>query len=321
MILAVALFVGAIVLAAFFSGSETGFYRMTRLRIVMEAMTGDRVSRVMLWLANQPTLFVATTLVGTNIAHELASLAIVMGVERVAPGGGAAAEFAATLLLTPVLFVAGDLMPKNLFFLAPNRLRRRCAPALVASTVVFAPITVVLWLLGQALKLISREGGQEVRLSLARRELNEMLVEGHESGLLRPVQRTLAQTMLAVAAQPVKNFAAPAGRVVRATTTMSRSEIIRIAQRNRRNLLPIEDPQNKRQLVGFVRTIDMALEDAAEPLKPLPLVELWENESFLSALGKLGVARDVLGHVTSSTGKTVGFVSAADLRAVLLGRR
>jgi len=319
MMLAIGLFVGAVLLAAFFSGSETGFYRMTRLRLVMEAMTGDRVSRIMLWLANQPTLFVATTLVGTNIAHELASLAIVMGVERLDGGGGAAEEFLATLVLTPVLFVCGDLLPKNLFFLAPNRLMRRSAPGLVASTALFAPITVVLWLLGQALKLIARQGGQEVRLTLARRELNEMLVEGHESGLLRPVQRTLAQTMLAVAAQPVKNFAAPAGRVVRATTTMSRSEIIRIAQRHRRNLLPLEDPHDKRRLVGYVRTIDLALEDAASELTPLPLVELWEHESFLSALGKLGVARDVLGHVASSTGKTVGFVSSADLRAVLLG--
>lgn len=321
MMLAIALFVGATALAAFFSGSETGFYRMTRLRLVMEAMTGDRVSRIMLWLANQPTLFVATTLVGTNIAHELASLAIVMGVEALAPGGGASAEFVATLLLAPVLFIAGDLMPKNLFFLAPNRLMRRCAPALVASTVLFAPITILLWLLGLVLRLIARDGGQDIRLGLARRELNEMLVEGHESGLLRPVQRTLAQTMLAVAAQPIRNFAAPAGRVVRATTTMSRSEIIRIAQRHRRNLLPMEDPHDRRRLVGYVRTIDLALDAADEPPNPLPLVELSESESFLSALGKLGVARDVLGHVTSATGKTVGFVSAADLRAVLLGSR
>ncbi len=321
MMLAVLLFVGATALAAFYSGSETGFYRMTRLRLVMEAMTGDRVSRIMLWLANQPSLFVATTLVGTNIAHELASLAIVMGAEQLLPGGGAAAEFVATLLLAPLLFIAGDLLPKNLFFLAPNRLMRRSAPALVASAALFAPITIVLWLLGLALKVIAREGGQELRLSLARRELNEMLVEGHESGLLRPVQRTLAQTMLAVAAQPVRNFAAPAGRVVRVTTTMSRGEILRIAQRQRRNLLPMEDPHNKRRLVGFVRTIDLVLHDAAEPPTPQPLVELREGESFLAALGKLTVAGDALAHVTSPAGRTVGFVSGDDLRAILLGNR
>ena len=37
-------------LSAFFSGSETGFYRASRLRIVMDAMQGDKVSKRLLFL-------------------------------------------------------------------------------------------------------------------------------------------------------------------------------------------------------------------------------------------------------------------------------
>ena len=318
MMLAVALFLAAVLVSAFFSGSETGFYRMTRLRVVMEAKGGDRTSRIMLWLTNQPSLFVATTLVGTNLGHELASVAIVLGAERMFPAGGTTAELVATLLLAPVLFIAGDLLPKNLFYMAPNRLVRRCAPALIVCTILFLPITAALWLLSLALRVIARQSGPDLRLSLARRELNEMLAEGHESGLLRPVQRKLAQTMLSVAPQPIRNFAAPAGRVVRVTTTMTKSEMLRIAQRHRRHLLPIEDPQDKRRLVGYVRTMDLLLDDSAEPPEPKPLVELADGESFLSALGKLIAAHDALGHVVNAAGKTVGFVTGRDLRAVLL---
>ena len=35
-------------LSALFSGSETGFYRATRIRLVLDALGGDLVSR---WLA------------------------------------------------------------------------------------------------------------------------------------------------------------------------------------------------------------------------------------------------------------------------------
>jgi putative hemolysin len=188
----------------------------------------------------------------------------------------------------------------------------------VAGAVLFAPITIVLWLLSQTLKLFVKKRPEELRLSLARRELTEMLAEGHEVGLLRPVQRTLAQTMLAVAGQPVRNFAASSGRVVRVTTTMTKSEILRIAQGRRRTLLPIEDPQDKRRLVGYVRTADLFLDESPELPAPRPLVELAESESFLSALGKLIAAGDALGHVVSAAGKTVGFVSAQDLQAALL---
>jgi len=294
---------------------------MTRLRLVLEAMAGDRIARIMLWLANQPSLVVATTLVGVNLASELTSIAVAMATDHLFPRGGTLIDFLLPLAVTPFMFICGDLLPKNLFYNAPNRLMRRAAPPLVASAVLFAPITIVLWLLGQVLKLFVREGPQELRLSLARRELTEMLTEGHEAGILRPVQRTLAQTMLAVAGQPVRNFAAPPGRVVRVTTNMTKSEILRIAQGRGRTLLPIEDAQDKRRLLGYVRTADLFLDDASELPPPRPLVELADNESFLAAFDKLTSADDALGHVLNPAGKTVGFVSAQDLREALLRPR
>jgi CBS domain containing-hemolysin-like protein len=302
---------------AFFSGAETGFYRMTRLRLVMEAKGGDRISRIMLWLANQPTLVIATTLVGVNLASEATSLAVAIATERLFPQGASFTDFLLPALATPIVFICGDLMPKNLFFNAPNRLMRRSAPLLVASVVLFAPITILLSLVSQILKLFVREGPQELRLSLARRELGQMLTEGHEAGILRPVQRTLAQTMLAVAGRPVREFAAPASRVPRVTTTMGRSEILRIAQGRRRTLLPIEDPHQKRRLVGYVRTSDLFLDDSPELPPPRPMVELGDGEAFLSVLGKLHAAGDALGHVVNAAGRTVGFVTAQDLREAL----
>lgn len=318
MIVVIALFAVALLMNAFFSGVETGFFRMTRLRLVMETKSGDRAAGILLWFANRPSVFVATALVGNNLANDLTSYAVVMATDRLFPAGGTLATVLPPLAVTPLMFLCGDLLPKNVFFNAPNRLMRRSTPLLVASAILFAPVTFVLWLLSLVLKLFSREGPQELRLSLARRELNEILVEGHEAGILLPVQRTLAQSMLAVAGRPIKDFASPAGRVVRVTTTMTRSDMLRIAQRHRRTLLPIEDPQSKRRLVGFVRTIDLVLGDAATPPVPEPLVDLVENESFLSALGKLGVANDALGHVVDAAGKTVGFITGRELRVALL---
>jgi CBS domain containing-hemolysin-like protein len=314
---AILLFLVALAMNAFFSGTETGFYRMTRLRLVLEAMSGDRIARIMLWLANQPSLVIATTLVGNNLANELSSLAVALASERMFPQGASVTAFILPALAAPFLFICGDLLPKNLFFNAPNRLMRRSAPLLVASVVLFAPITILLWILSQLIKLFVKEGAQELRQSLARRELGQMLVEGHEAGILRPVQRTLAQSMLAIAGRPVRDFAASSGRVVRVTTTMSRSEILRIAQLRHRSMLPMEDPQQKRRLVGFVRTADLFLDDSPELPAPRPLVELADNETFLSALGKLHAANDALGHVTGAGGVTVGFVSTQDLREAL----
>lgn len=317
MILIVVMFFVALLLIAFFNGAETGFYRMTRVRLVMEAVSGDRIARIMLWFANQPSLFVATTLIGMNLSHSVLSTAIVMAADRISPHGGTLAELLATIVVAPIVFICGDLTPKNLFFSAPNRLMRRVSPALLAAAVLFAPLTIVLWMMSQVWRFFTHQRPEDLRASLARRELNELLAEGHEAGILRPVQRTLAQTMLAIAPQPVKNFAVPAGRIARATTTMSKSDVLRLAQRHRRTLLPVEEVAASRRLVGFLRTSDLFLSDGAELPEPSPLVELAENESFLSALAKLPVAQDALGHVVGVGGKTVGFVTGRELRLAL----
>jgi CBS domain containing-hemolysin-like protein len=318
MILVLLLFAAGLALSAFFSGSETGFYRATRVRLAIEALGGAWTSRALLWLVNQPTLFVATALVGNNLANYVVTLSIVMGAQLMFPAGDWWVDVLAPIVIAPVLFVGGELLPKNLFFDAPNRLLKRCAPPLLACTALFAPVTIVLWAFGRALELLTHTSPQQMRLTLARRELAELIAEGHEAGILRPVQESLAQAMLAVAGQPVKSFALPTGRAVRVTTTMSKSDVLRIAQRHKRTLLPVEDPRQKRQLVGYLRMVDLYLDDSPELPEPKPLVTLRENQSCLSALRMLNHADDPLGHVVANDGRTVGFVTGRELRLALL---
>ena len=308
----------SLLLNAFFSGSETGFFRATRLRLVIDALAGDRISRGLLWLVNRPSLFVATGLVGNNLANYGISLAVVMLSQMVFPTGSLVVEIVIPIAVAPLVFVLGDLLPKNLFYDAPNRLLRLCAPLFMVFTWIFIPITLLLWAFGRLLQLLTRTSPQQVRLSLARQELTKLMTEGQEAGILRPVQQTLAQAMLSVASQPVKNFALREGRVVRVTTTMSKSEVLRIAQRNRRTLLPVEDTAAGRRLVGYVRTVDLYLGDSPSLPAPEPLVPLQAEESFLSALRKMNQAEDALGHVVSREGKTVGFVTGRELRTALL---
>lgn len=318
MTLIVLLLLVGLLLSAFFSGSETGFYRATRVRLATEALAGSRSSRVLLWFAHQPTLFVATTLVGNNIANYMTSLGVVMASQHFVPTGGPMVDILGPIIIAPVLFLFGELLPKNLFFDAPNRMLKRCVAPLLLCTVLFAPLTLLLWAFSRLLQLITASSPQELRLRLARRELGELLVEGHEVGILLPAQQSLAQSMLAVAGLPVKNFALAAGRAVRATTTMSKSDVLRIAQRHRRTLLPLEDARQGRQLVGYLRMMDLYLDKSPALPEPCPLVELDAEQSCLSALRQLSLSEDSLGHVMDADGRTVGFVTGRELRMALV---
>jgi putative hemolysin len=316
--IAVILLFAGLGLSAFFSGTETGFYRATRIRLAIETLAGNWLSRALLWLTNRPTVFVATALVGNNVANYLVSLSVVIGSQIVAPQGGLLVEMLGPIIVAPVVFMFGELLPKNLFYDAPNRLLKRCAIPFMICSVLFAPVTAVLWVLSRLAQKLTKSPSQEFSLRLARRELGDLLSEGHEAGILKPAQQSLAQAMLAVAGLPVRTFASPQARVVRVTTTMSKSDVLRIAQRHRRALLPVEDVRNKRQLIGYMRVMDLYLDNSPGLPEPLPMIELRENLSCLAALRRLARAEDALGHVVSADGKTIGFVTGRELRMALL---
>ena len=99
---------------------------------------------------------------------------------------------------------------------------------------------------------------------------------------------------------------------------MSKSDVMRMAQRHRRTLLPIEDTRNGRRLVGYLRIMDLYLDSSASLPEPSPLVQLRDQQSCLSAMRILSQAEDALGQVVDSAGKTVGFVTGRELRMALL---
>lgn len=296
-------------LSAFFSGSETGFYRATRLRLVLDARSGDTVARLLLWLMTNPSLFVATTLVGNNAANYLVSFAIVMGAQAVFPGPGHAAELVAPIVLAPALFVYAELLPKHLFLNAPNRLLRLGGPLFLAFGVLFFPVAALLWILNYVLARFLGEAPQEVRLKLARRELRRVLEEGHAAGILHPCQRGLAQGIFSVASVPVGNYAVPVANVPRAKAGMSKDEVFRLARRYRLAVLPVESAGNPAEFAGYYRMIDLALDDSPEPGPLHPLMDIPDTVSHLGALMRMRSGGHSLARVVAGEGETLGVVT------------
>ena len=315
--IALLLFAAGLFLSAFFSGAETGFYRATRLRLLLDSLGGDWTARGLLWLTNHPSMFVATTLVGNNMANYVCSMAIVIGTQAFFTGSGHLPELIAPILLAPVVFVYGELMPKNLFYEAPNRLLRRCGPALMSCTWLFLPVSSLLWGLAKVVQWFLGVSPQTLQLVLARRELEQVFEEGHEAGILRPAQRGLAQGLFAVASSPVGEFATPAARVPRVDSSMSKQQVIRLAQRQRLVAVPVEEPGPGRRLLGYLALVDLYLDSSPALPTPRPLVDILETDTYIAALMRLQGSNETLGRVVTAGGETRGFVTARQLSAPL----
>lgn len=206
------LFIIGLSLSGFFSGTETGMYRVSRMRLLLDALDGSWMSRGMLWLLNHPAIFVATALVGNNIANFAVSLGVVNMVAD-AIDGGASVELMGTVVATPIVFVLGELFPKYLFYNAPYRLLHAVRPLLLLVTVLFSPVSLILGFLGNALRALTGEAPFQIRLTMQRAELEQVLREGHEAGLLAAGQRLLAQNIFEIGNEPAIRFGVPVDRL------------------------------------------------------------------------------------------------------------
>jgi CBS domain containing-hemolysin-like protein len=264
-------------------------------------------------------MFVATTLVGNNLANYFVSLAAVIGASRLFPGGNQVAELLAPILLAPVVFVLGESMPKTVFYAAPNRMLKRCGALVLLSALLFLPVTVVLWLVSRVLELVVGQSPQQLRVGLARRELEQVFAEGREAGILNPAQQDLAQGLFALANQPVGRFLIPAAKMLVATTKMSKQEVLRLARRHRLAMLPVEEVKSGRRIVGYFRVVDLYLRNEESLPQPLDVVLLPATEPVLRAIEKLHEAHQALGHVVDSDRKTVGIVTQRHRSESLIG--
>ncbi len=314
-----ALGIGAVgvFLSAFYSGSEIGFYRATRVRLVLDALGGDRIARVLAWLTNHPSLFVATTLVGNNLANYLTSLAIVVCTQSLVTGYGHAPELIAPLVLAPLLLIYGELLPKSVFMRAPNRLLRRGGPLFVVSLVLFFPLSVLLWGLGKMLQWAAGESPERVRLALARVELSRVLDEGHEVGILHEAQRELARGIFAVANLPVERAAEPLEHLPRAHDGMSKQGVLQLAARYRIAVVPVEASQGSHEFSGYVRVIDLGLTEADKIGPVRPFLDIPRHTSHLAALLQMQNAQESLARIVDQQGRAVGIVTAGRLRKQL----
>lgn len=308
MILVLVLVATGMALSAFFSGSETAFYRASRVRLSLDELSGDRLARGLLWLVNNPPVFVATILVGNNLANYLVSLGMVLGARTLFGEANQLAEMVLPTLATPVLFVYSELLPKQIAYMTPNRMLRAGGPFILLSVGLFAPVSCVLWLLSRILQRVVGESPENVRLRLVRSELERLLDEGHEVGVLRPTQRLLAKGVFDSAASSVAEAQMrPFGvRTVRRSDRWT--QIVARARRQQVPTFAVVD-ERARNPIGYVRVVDVYLAKDAWPQVIRPLATVRRSDSQLTALIQLHSLRETMLAVVDEQGVTQGLLT------------
>ncbi|MSP81904.1 MAG: HlyC/CorC family transporter [Alphaproteobacteria bacterium] len=128
-------------ISAFFSASETGLTAASRARLHHLGEEGSRRARLVQRLIADREKLIGTILIGNNLVNILASALTTSLLIRLFGDAGVAY---ATIIMTVVIVLYGEIMPKSYAIRHPERIAMRFAPAMRLVVIALSPITFVM---------------------------------------------------------------------------------------------------------------------------------------------------------------------------------
>lgn len=324
--------------SAMCSGLETGSYCLNRVRLDLRAAqaaarragrSDRRRGELARWTPaphavvlreelSQPDRLLAALLIGNNISNYVGVLAITVLLEAVGYSDWAIVALNA-LLLTPLLLIVGESVPKELFRLEADRLMYPLAPLLrwlrwICTASGALPLVVAVG------RLAARLMGPEAELAGVRDERQRiamLLKEGAGGGVLSEAQTTLVDRALAMGRLTVADVMVPWARVEVVDLRWPPNRLEQAIRRSQRSRLPALVDGG--QVAGVIEVVEVLVrpDEAITSLVRAP-ARLGAEMSLFDALEAVRHADAPVG-VVERSGRPIGLVTLADLAQPLLG--
>lgn len=317
-----------VVFSGIFSGAETGMYSVSRLRLSVAAHRRSRAAVTLQNLLADRSTLLSTILLGTNVANYLAPVCLVMLMLRTNwPGrhgdlSETRAELYTTLILTPVIFIFGEMVPKNIFQRHADRYMLSLSSVLSVSRWLFQKtglISVQQHLSDFMLRRL-KSPPAAAAIKGSRVEMYQLLHEGAAEGNLTRTQIAMLESAHKLSSTPVATVMVPLARVIMLEAESKRSQIGAILRLSRHARMPVYQG-DRRRVVGLVHLLDIIDAPPGKGVSEVmwTIVKLTPRTTVLDALSVLQKERRRMAAIEDASGRCIGIVTVKDLVEELVG--
>lgn len=307
--------------AGFYSGAEMGLYSLNRVRLRLRAQQQrDPQAELLLALSNRRDETVLSILLLQNLCGFFLTLATSKMLVALWQLDVSTVEFHAAVILSPLVFVFGDVVPKNWFRQEADRVMYPVARVLDAS-VRLLRLTGLPWLLGRASRTVARLAGQDDRDEWLgdRGEVIGLLREGAAEGVLSEEQTQIVERVLAFSRIQVRSIMIPRRRAITVPIDIDRRTFEHTVRMHAYSRLPVM-VEGGRGVAGIVNVAEVLADEhfgLREHIEA-PLL-LRGGETAAAALVKLQQSNAPMAIVMEPRQPFVGILTLKDVVEEIFG--
>lgn len=308
------------VASGFFSGSETALISISRERVHILAEEGPR-GRKLKQLVSQPNRMLSTLLVANNAVNVLmASIATILFISLIGDTWG---PWVATGTVTAVLLVFGEITPKTIAALYPERFSLRVAPTIWNLSIVLAPIAQFFSAITRGLLRLLRLDVEGTGNGVTEDDIRALAALSERGGQIEEVEREIIDAVFSLADTSVREVMTPRLDVVSLTLPITAADLRQAVTDTGHSRFPVTEGELD-DLKGMVHVKDLlrlqdheSAGDLARLLRPPMYVP--ETMSVLDTLEMMRAKRHAMAVVVDEHGGVEGIVTIKDLVSELVG--
>ena len=319
-ILELLLIIFFLLLKGFFSGSEIAMVNSDKLKLRHKAKIGDRGASTVLKLFKKPDVILGTTLVGTNLATVIIST---LGALIFIDLFGVTGDLVSILVLTPILLIIGEVVPKSVFQQNADSLVTRIINILRFFSYLFYPVLFIFSRVARFATRIVGGGAEPQNMFITREELRVLLDITETAASPSTIDRKRIRRIIRFADTTVGEAMIPLADVVGLNEIRDMEEAVRRVMAHGYNRLPVYG-RNITNVKGVLtlNTWDLMQPDILERSVSeyvSPALYLSPRQTLDRALPQLQARKDHMAIVVDEFGSAVGILTMEDVFEEVVG--
>ena len=305
-----------VLFSGYFSATETAFSSLNRIRIKNLAEKGDKKAKLVLDMLENFDSLLSTILIGNNIVNiACASVATVLFVRLLGEEQGPSV---ATIVITIVVLIFGEVTPKSIAKESPEKFAMFAAPFLNVLMIMLTPFN---FLFIQWKKLISKIFHTENDYSITEEELLTIVEEAEQEGRIDEQESSLIRSAIEFSEQEAIDILTPRIDIVGVPHDATKEEIAQVFEETNYSRLPVYK-ESIDHIIGILYQKDFYnLDDEETSFEHIirPALFITESKKIGELLQELQNKKSHIAIVLDEYGGTTGIVTLEDILEELVG--